>query len=142
MSAWFVFKAKVVRLFGIALAVAGFVSVLYFTALVTWKGEIPFLPELNPEAWLPDHQAAAWFAERVQIGILFAALGALIMAGGAFLAVRQTALLRAEQGRREDGLRRVRQYRGDEARQQAHERLEPFIGPGTATGREADRRVA
>lgn len=129
-------KAHAVRLFAMVLAFAGFIVAAYFTASI-WQDKLPFFPVLNIEAWLPAHPAAAWLLERMHIGALFGALGAAIAAAGILLAIRQTALLRTLRRRREDALRRVRQYRADEARQQLHEnRLEPFIGSGT------DRRVA
>jgi hypothetical protein len=131
-------KAHAVRLFGMALALAGFLGAVYFSVLRIWPDAIALVPALNAEAWL-----RSWLPDRVHPGVVLAALGALMVLAGVLIAVRQTALIRAEKGRREDRLRRVRQYRADEARQQLHEsRLEPFIGPGSATGKEADRRVA
>jgi hypothetical protein len=131
-------KANAVRLLAIALALAGFAAALFFTALVVWPSAMPFVPALPAETWLP-----AWLLERAHPGVLLAALGALMMPAGVLIAARQSAFLRAETRRREDRLRRVAQYRSDEARQQACDsRLEPFIGSGSVTSREADRRVA
>ncbi len=134
-------KAKAVRLFAILLAAAGSLAVLYATALFAWrKGLLPQSPSLDPRAWLPADELVALALARVDIGVIFAVLGAMAMAAGVLTAMRQTARLHAEKRRREDGLRRVQQYRADEGKCPYDSRLEPFLGP--ADRREEDRRVA
>jgi hypothetical protein len=136
-------KAKAVRLFGILLAAAGFPAVLYAAALfAARKGLLPQFAWLDPQAWLPADELVALVLARVDIAVFIAVLGTLAMAAGALVAIRQTAYLRAEKRRREDGLRRVQQYRADEGRCPYDSRLEPFLGPVTGANREADRRVA
>jgi hypothetical protein len=125
MTSGFVHRARAVRLFGIGLALAGFLPVLLFVGR-------SFLPEvkefaaawqINPELWLAVkgvpvlNGMAAWLA--------FALLGVVVMALGAIIASRQLAVLEAGKRQREDGLRRVPQYRDNQ--------LEPFIGPGFGT---------
>ena len=73
---------------------------------------------------------------------LTSVIGAMAMAAGIVAAIRQTARLHAEKRRREDGLRRVQQYRADEGRCPYDSRLEPFLGPVAANRRDEDRRVA
>ena len=136
-------KAKAVRLFGILLAAVGSLAVLYATALFAWrKGLLPQFPWLDPRTWLPADELVALALARVDIGVISAVLGAIAMAAGILVALRQTARLRAEKRRREDGLRRVQQYRADEGRCPYDSRLEPFLGPVAAGRREEDRRVA
>jgi len=147
MNAWFRFKANAVRLFGIVLALAGAAAVLYAGAVVVWQKGAALLPEVpwltSPQAWLPSHEALAWTPGPMHIAIVLAVLGLAAVAAGGLMAQRQTARLQAAKRRREDGLRRVREYRSDEARQRAYEnRLEPFIGPDGEAGRQKDRRVA
>ena len=146
MNAWFRFKAHAVRLFGIALALAGAAALLYAGAVVVWhKGaaSLPEVPWLNPQAWLAANDALPWTPGAVHIAIVVALLGLAAAAAGGLTAHRQSARLQAAKRRREDGLRRVREYRSDEARQRAYEnRQEPFIGPDGEAGRQKDRRVA
>ena len=131
-------KAHAVRLFAVALALAGVVAAVLFTALVLWPSAMSFVPPLNAEAWLPTPLLA-----RVHPALLLAALGVVTTAIGVLIAVRQTAIIRVEKRRREDRLRRVRVYQRDQALEQASDsRLEPFIGPGTGSQRQPDRRVA
>jgi hypothetical protein len=165
------FRARVVWLFGIGLALVGLLPVLYFLALVAWQfgthvqagswvalpatlaftdhsvlqaGKVApvlaFLPEfpsawlMNTEAWPPVHKALMWILDRLHIGLVFTVIGLVLMALGALIALRQTAIVRTAKRLREDRLRRVRlrQYSEDS------ERLEPFIGPGILTGNIAD----
>jgi hypothetical protein len=136
-------KAKAVRLFGILLAAVGSLAVLYSTALfASRKGLLPQLPWLDPRAWLPADELVALVLARVDIAVIIAVLGTMAMAAGVLVALRQTAFLRAEKRRREDGLRRVQQYRADEGRCPYDTRLEPFLGPVAASRRDEDRRVA
>lgn len=133
-------KAKAVRLFGILLAAVGSLALLYATALFAWrKGLLPQFPWLDPRAWWPADELAALVLARVDLGVIIAVLGAMAIAAGIFVAIRQSAFLHAERRRREDGLRRVQQYRADEGRCPYDSRLEPFLG---SAGRETDRRVA
>lgn len=140
-------------LFGVGLAGASVLPVLYFLGLLVWQfalrvqggswvrlpaslaftdHQFPFLPEL-PSGWLaslqtwpPMHVAATAFLEGVHIGLVFAAPALLLMGLGALIALRQVAVIRTEKRRKEDRLRRIRvqQYRD-----QGGERVEPFIGP-------------
>ena len=136
-------KAKAVRLFGILLAAAGSLAVLYSAALfVSRKGLLPQFPWLDPRAWLPADELVALVLAHVDIAAIIAVLGAIAIAAGVLVALRQTAFLRAEKRRREDGLRRVQQYRADEGRCPYDTRLEPFLGPVAASRRDEDRRVA
>lgn len=136
-------KAKAVRLFGILLAAVGSLAVLYAAALfAARKGLLPQVPWLDPRAWLPADELVALALARVDIAVIVAVLGAMAMAAGILAAIRQTARLRAEKRRREDGLRRVQQYRADEGRCPYDSRLEPFLGPVAASRRDEDRRVA
>ena len=136
-------KAKAVRLFGNLFAAAGSLAVLYSAALLaSRKGLLPQLPWLDPRAWLPADELVALVLARVDIAVVIAVLGAIAIAAGVLVAIRQTAFLRAEKRRREDGLRRVQQYRADEGRCPYDTRLEPFLGPVAASRRDEDRRVA
>jgi hypothetical protein len=136
-------KAKAVRLFGNLFAAAGSLAVLYSAALfASRKGLLPQLPWLDPRAWLPADELVALVLARVDIAVVIAVLGAIAIAAGVLVAIRQTAFLRAEKRRREDGLRRVQQYRADEGRCPYDTRLEPFLGPVAASRRDEDRRVA
>jgi hypothetical protein len=136
-------KAKAVRLFGNLFAAAGSLAVLYSAALfAARKGLLPQLPWLDPRAWLPADELVALALARVDIAVVIAVLGAMAIAAGVLVAIRQTAFLRAEKRRREDGLRRVQQYRADEGRCPYDTRLEPFLGPVAASRRDEDRRVA
>jgi hypothetical protein len=136
-------KAKAVRLFGNLFAAAGSLAVLYSAALfASRKGLLPQLPWLDPRAWLPADEPVALVLARVDIAVVIAVLGAIAIAAGVLVAIRQTAFLRAEKRRREDGLRRVQQYRADEGRCPYDTRLEPFLGPVAASRRDEDRRVA
>ena len=126
-------KAHAVRLFAVALALAGFAAAVLFTALVLWPSAMSFIPLLHAEAWLPAPVLA-----RVHPGWLLAALGAVATAAGVILALRQSAVISLERRRREDRLRRVRVYQSDPSLQHAYDsRLEPFIGHD---GRQTDRR--
>lgn len=136
-------KAKAVRLFGILLAAGGSLALLYSIALfASRKGLLPQFQWLDPRAWLPADELVAPLLARVDIAVLVAVLGAMAMAAGILVAIRRTVFLRAEKRRREDGLRRVQQYRADEGRCPYDSRLEPFLGPVAASRRDEDRRVA
>ena len=128
-------RARAAWLFGIVLALAGALPVLYFLALLGWQ----FARHLQAGSWValpasllftdhsfPVYQPVTWFLDRLHVGLVFAVPGLALMALGALMAIRQTAVVRSEKRLREDRLRRVRvrQYRGEA------DRLEPFIGPG------------
>lgn len=80
-------------------------------------GVLPFIPDypsawlVNPESWLPLHKAVLWALNRLHVGIVFAALGALVMGLGVLIAMRQAAVLAAARRARQDRLRRIREYR-------------------------------
>jgi hypothetical protein len=136
-------KAKMVRLLGIVAAAAGLLLMLAGGALVAARrGLLPQLSGLDPRAWLPADEPVTLVLSRVDIGLVAAAAGAVLAALGVITAIRRSAWLRAEIRRREDGLRRVQQYRADEGRCPYDTRLEPFIGAPPVPEREADRRVA
>lgn len=136
-------KAKIVRLLAIALAAAAFLLMLVGGALaVARRGLLPQFPWLDPKAWLPADELVTLVLARVDIGLVAALVGAVLFATGVITAMRRSAWLRAEIRRREDGRRRVQQYRADEGRSPYDSRLEPFIGTPPVPGREADRRVA
>lgn len=91
-----------------------------------------FLPELGP-SWLADLEA--WpiadaivmaLLNKLSIGLVLAVCGVAVAALGALVARRQKARLHAAKRRREDRLRRLRQYRDNS-------RVEPFIGPHIAS---------
>lgn len=95
-----------------------------------------FLPELGP-SWLADLEAwpiaeaiVTALLDKLSIGLVLALCGVAVAALGALIARRQKARLHAVKRRREDRLRRVRQYR-------ENSRVEPFIGPHIATGFDA-----
>lgn len=146
-------KARLVWLSGVSLALLGALPALYAVGLLAWQIATrvlsgpwvplpvstifsshphPFLPEL-PAAWLqgpwlgsPEAQKAlTGILASVHVGYLFAVPGLLLIALGAWIVLRQAAVIEAERRRREDRLRRVRvgQYAG-------RERVEPFLGPG------------
>jgi hypothetical protein len=133
MNLWFVVKARTVWLFGVVLAGAGLVTVLYAAAL-------PFVPALDPQSWLPEISFGKWTPAVVHLSAAFALLGALAGAAGILLARRQTDLLRIEKSRTDDRLRRVKIYRSDEL---GDGRVEPFFGAAAAAGEaQKDRRAA
>ena len=98
MSSWSVRRARAVWLFGIALALAGFLPALSFVGRA-------FVPEVDAAlAWLPR----AWLGE-----LAFAVLGVGLMALGVLIARLQTRVLEAARQRRKDAARRVHQYRAE-----------------------------
>lgn len=157
MTFRFVRKARAARLLGMALVLAGLVSLLCISALVSWQitarvdtgtwvplpaallfdGQAAprFLPEA-PAAWVAALRAWPQLMEllgRMHVGLLFALPGALLGGLGAFMVIRQRDLVRLERQRAEDRLRRVPLYR-DSARR------EPFIGPASEEQRGGERR--
>jgi len=136
-------KAKAARMLAIALAAAGFLLILHAAALFAMrKGLVPPMPSLDVRAWLAADGLPALLLARVDLAIVAAAAGAVLALGGIVPAWRRTAWIRAEERRREDGLRRVQQYRAEEGRCPYDTRLEPFIGTIADEQRERDRRVA
>lgn len=148
---------------GAGLACAGAILLLYACALLAWQyamrietgtwvalpaniafaaqtGKLApiaaFLPDL-PAAWLGEHVAIAWVLERLHIGVPFAVIGVVLLAIGALIVSRQTAILRMEERAAADRLRRVRlgQY-GDP------DRREPYIGPAIPEIPERTRKAA
>lgn len=127
---------------------------------------LQYVPEL-PSAWLTElhawpllHKAVASFLDRLHAGLVPAIAGIGIMAAGVAIAVRQHAWVAMAKRRRENRLRRVRQYRAESARPQSeqvrskrvkskraqskraqHERVEPFIGPFIGPGSNIDASV-
>lgn len=120
---------------------------------------LQYVPQL-PSAWLAElqawpllHKAVLSFLDRLHAGLVPAIAGVAIMAAGVATAARQKALLAMAKRRRENRLRRVRQYRVEIAQPQSQqpqtqrpqsqrpqskqfqnertqsERVEPFLGP-------------
>jgi hypothetical protein len=160
MNAWFpLLKRKTVLRFGVALVVAGLVPVLYFVALFVWQiatlflggpwvalpatllftdHSLAFVPQF-PWTW-PAHTAVTWILGAVHLGLVFALVGLPIIGVGVVLWLQQRAAIRAEQQRKEDAQRRVRDYRGESGRpDNVDGRREPFIGSG-AVATNAERR--
>ena len=147
-------KARTALVFATGLTAGGLALVLYFAALFGWQlstlfqaggtwvplpatllftdqslleaGKaapvLPYIPELP---WSP-HRTVTLVLERVHVGLVFALLGAALMARGLLSALRQAAALRADRQRREDRLRRVADYRRG-ADPSIDGRREPFI---------------
>jgi hypothetical protein len=132
-------KAKAFRLFGIALTLGGLAAAMVFTAMLLGHRMLP-IPALDPQSWLPAHPLLVWLFARVPAALPFALLGGLAAIAGFAIARRQGRIIRIEKARARERLRRVQQYRSDEAPR--YERVEPFIGPGTPETAEARRRVA
>jgi hypothetical protein len=132
-----VFVARLARLVGFALVLAGFASVLLFSlgSLLPAEeasemlGLLPAIPSQwlsTVEAWL--RIAEAWLrAHKIlwspQAGLVFALPGLLVMTLGAAIAKRQMPVLHANRARKDDARRRVPLYRG------ATVRREPTLGP-------------
>ena len=124
MISWFV---RAARLLGIVLVLAGFLPVLLFTLgsllpvaeASDMLGLLPSLPSdwlSTAETWLRTHRIR-WSP---QAGLVFALPGILVMALGAVIVRRQRPVFEAMDARRQDALRRVRQY-------QPAERIEPTL---------------
>jgi uncharacterized membrane protein YfcA len=124
MSPWFV---RAARLLGIVLVLAGFLPALLFALgsllpVAEASDMLGLLPSL-PSDWLST--AEAWLrAHRIrwspQAGLVFAVPGILVMVLGAAIVRRQRPVFEAMDARRQDALRRVRQY-------QPAERIEPTL---------------
>lgn len=148
---------------GAGVACAGALLLLYACALLAWQyamrvetgtwvalpanvvfasqtGKLApiaaLVPDL-PSAWLGEHIAITWVLERLHIGVPFALIGVVLLAVGALMVSRQSAILRMEERAAADRLRRVRlgQY-GDP------ERREPYIGPAIPEIPERTRKAA
>jgi hypothetical protein len=108
--------------------------------VLSFVPQFPWAWLTSPESLLPAHTAVTWILGRVHLGLVFALVGLSIMGLGIVLALRQRAAIRAEKQRKEDRLRRVRDYRHESSRpDNVDGRREPFIGSG-AIARNADRR--
>ena len=135
MTTGFVLTARAFWLLGIAMVLAGLLTVLLVAArLVVPEVIAPMLSALPQVSspWLLSLEP------RVDPGLLLAGLGVAAMACGAVTVRRQSALLDAARRHREDALRRVPLYRDTG-------RMEPFIGSETGERRGEDaprRRVA
>lgn len=156
MNSWFPpLRARAVLIFSAALVVFGLVPVLYFVGLLAWQlamlfqtgawtplpasllftdHSFAFVPGfpwtwlMSPDSLLPVHTGAMWVLGRLHAGLIFALVGLVIVALGVIGTLRQYATIRAQKQRREDSLRRVRDYLRDEGTiAPFDERREPFI---------------
>ena len=121
MNSSIVRRAKIVRLFGLVVMLAGFVPVLLLiaqSALVS-AGTGGVLPEF--QGW-PALDKVVWIPSQLQAWLVTAVAGLAVMTLGAAIARRQSLVLQAAARHREDSLRRAHQYSIDE-------RIEPYIGP-------------
>lgn len=121
-------RARTIRLFGAALAFAGFLAVLLFVGHSLVPAAKQFAPAwlLTPDLWL----AVRGVRIGLDLGLIFAVLGVAAMALGDIIVRWQAAALDAVKERQEDRLRRVPQYRDD--------KLEPFIGPSFGTVKDVE----
>jgi hypothetical protein len=97
MTSWTVRRARAARLFGIALALAGFLPAVSFVG----------------RALLPHENAALAWLPLLPNELALAVLGVALMALGVLIARRQGHVLDAARQRREDAARRVHQYRAE-----------------------------
>ncbi len=119
--------ALAARTFGLILLLAGFVPVVAFAVgtlvpAAEASAMLGFFPDMS---WLSS--AESWLhARRIRWtpspGLIFALPGLILMYLGAAIARRQETVFDAEQARRRDAQRRVRQYGPSE-------RVEPTLGP-------------
>lgn len=148
-------KARTALVFAMGLTAGGLALVLYFAALFAWQlsmlfqaggswvplpatllftdqslleaGKaspvLPYIPEL---AWSP-HRTVGVVLDRLHVGLVFALLGAGLMARGLLSTSRLAAAVRAERQRHEDRLRRVADYRRADVHTSLDGRREPFI---------------
>ena len=121
-------KARAVRVFGVALALAGFVPVLLFavgtvlpaaeaSAMLGYFPNLPWLAGIDQ--WL-HFRRVRWSPP---IGLVYALPCLALMFFGATIAKRQDPKLAAERARRADALRRAPLYG-------RMERVEPTLGAG------------
>lgn len=122
-----------------ALVVVGLLALVYVVALLAWQ----FNALWRTSSWVPlpatllftefggtAPQALATILERMHVGLIFVVPGLVLIALGAFGALRQLAVIRAEKQQREDRLRRIQDYRRQEFGTAAPDgRREPYIGP-------------
>lgn len=90
---------------------------------------LPFIPEFQ-WPWLSSHPVGTWILDRMHIGVLPAALGALLAAAGRSVLRHQTEALRLAKQHRQDRLRRAREYRKQplpEERKEPTLRTEPRL---------------
>ena len=149
MNSWFPpLRARVVLIFSAALVVFGLVPVLYFVGLVAWQfamlvqtrawvalpasllfteHSFALIPQF-PWALMSPDSVMMWVLSRLHTGLIPAMVGLGVMAYGVMSVLRQYAVIRAQKQWREDSLRRVRDYRGDQSTvAPLDERREPFI---------------
>ena len=147
MNAWFpLLKARTVILFSAVLVLAGSVPVLYFVALFVWQigmlfqvgkwaplpATLPFTD--HPLVFVPEFpwtapKAVGWLLDNLHVGLVPAVVGCAMVALGALGVLRQKAVIRLQKQRKEDRLRRMRDYRREDSQADALEgRREPFIG--------------
>jgi hypothetical protein len=130
-------KAWTALMFSAALAIAGALPVVCFVAVMAWQIVTLFqtrawapMPAtlLMPETLLPAHPAAMWVLDRLHAGVVPALLGLAIAAVGVRGVLRQRAAMRTQRQRTQDRLRRVDDYRRDDAANDTLDgRREPFI---------------
>jgi hypothetical protein len=81
---------------------------------------LQFLPEFqwtlinNPKNSPGMHAIAMWLLDRVHIGVVPALLGVLITVVGGIVSIQQLNALAAARRRKEDRLRRLREYRKEQ----------------------------
>ena len=120
MSTSIVRKARLTRLFGAALVVAGLVPVAVFAigALVPVAEASAALGLFPAIPWLDARKF--WWAPPASV--VFALAGLAVILLGATLVRRQAEVFEAQRSRREDARRRTHLYGGPE-------RIEPTLGP-------------
>jgi hypothetical protein len=165
-------RARTLLLFSVAVVLIGLVPVLYLLGLLAWQFNVrleggpwvalpsalmfadhallqggkvapvlAYIPQFPPWAW-STHDAGAYILGKLHVGMAPALIGCAIMAVGVSGMLRQRAMIRIQQDRNRDRVRRIQEYRRDTGRADALDgRVEPFIG-GDGIARGKDRRVA
>lgn len=122
MSSWLLRRARAAWLLGFAVALVGLLPVLLFVLLALLPGAqasaplLELLPEISPP-WLAETKVGALLRKATSIppglhgALLLALAGVGVMALGRRIADRQAPVFEAARLRRQDALRRVRQYR-------------------------------
>lgn len=107
MSPWSTRKAIAAEVLGIVVLLAGFLPVLVFAL-----GSL--VPSAEASAMLGLFPDIPWFYAKVRwaphAGVAFALAGLVVMLLGAAIVRRQRPVFEAMDARRQDALRRVRQY--------------------------------
>jgi hypothetical protein len=146
MNLWFQMQARAIRLLALALALAGLLSMLYAAGLVAWQFAgwfegrrwpslpatllfdhsvphaqrvarvMPFIPELP----VPARGLAAQLLDVIPLFLFPAVLGSLAFSAGCWLAAYQADVLALLRQRRNDRLRRRREYLMEEDRIEPH----------------------